>query len=112
MLQQTPDKGARIRTPDGGCLAVVLRTGFETSQGASHRITHKGMGLLVLFRGCGETSSNCCPLHHAGQLMRTILYSSERVTSNNLETGVFIAFLLVFAVSASAYVLYYGLQAS
>ena len=34
ILQHTGDKGARVRTPDGGCLAVVLRTGFETAQGA------------------------------------------------------------------------------
>ena len=33
ILQHTPDKAAKIKTPDGGCLAVVLRTGFETSQG-------------------------------------------------------------------------------
>eukprot|EP00891_Asterochloris_glomerata_P000411 jgi/Astpho2/411/Aster-03461 len=77
ILQHTGDKEARIRTPDGGCLAVVLRTGFETSQ---------------------------------GQLMRTILYSTERVTANNWETGLFILFLLFFAVAASAYVLHHGLK--
>ena len=33
VLQHTADKAAKIKTPDGGCLAVVLRTGFETSQG-------------------------------------------------------------------------------
>ena len=35
VLQHTEDRNASIRTPDGGCLAVVLRTGFETSQGNS-----------------------------------------------------------------------------
>ncbi|KAG1327854.1 putative Cation-transporting ATPase [Cocos nucifera] len=33
ILQHTPDKSFNLKTPDGGCLAVVLRTGFETSQG-------------------------------------------------------------------------------
>ena len=33
LLQHTGDKEAQIKTPDGACLAVVLRTGFETSQG-------------------------------------------------------------------------------
>lgn len=38
ILQHTgADKDARIRTPDNGCLAVVLRTGFDTSQGVSPR---------------------------------------------------------------------------
>lgn len=33
LLQHTGDKDAHIKTPDGACLAIVLRTGFETSQG-------------------------------------------------------------------------------
>ena len=64
------------KTPNGGMLCEVLRTGFSTTQ---------------------------------GDLMRTILHSTERMSANSSEAGLFILFLLNFAVAASGYVLYHGI---
>ena len=65
-------KSSGIKTPpDNGALAVVVKTGFETSQGS---------------------------------LVRTMIYSTERVSANNAEALLFILFLLVFAIAASWYV--------
>ena len=57
--------------PDKGAMAIVTKTGFETSQGS---------------------------------LVRTMIYSTERVSANNVEALLFILFLLIFAIAASWYV--------
>ncbi|KAJ5094361.1 hypothetical protein N7456_010222 [Penicillium angulare] len=57
--------------PDNGALGIVVKTGFETSQGS---------------------------------LVRTMIYSTERVSANNVEALLFILFLLIFAIAASWYV--------
>jgi len=63
--------------PDDGAMAIVVKTGFETSQGS---------------------------------LVRTMIYSTERVSANNAEALFFILFLLVFAIAASWYVWTEGVE--
>ena len=66
----TPASGV-TPPPDNGAMAVIVKTGFETSQGS---------------------------------LVRTMIYSTERVSANNAEALLFILFLLIFAIAASWYV--------
>ncbi|KAH0826496.1 hypothetical protein J3R83DRAFT_5501 [Lanmaoa asiatica] len=73
VLQASPtsQRQTSAGTRDGGCLGIVLRTGFGTAQ---------------------------------GQLVRKMIFSTERVSANNLESFLFIGFLLIFAMAASWYV--------
>ncbi|KAL2259537.1 hypothetical protein VTK26DRAFT_6761 [Humicola hyalothermophila] len=70
--EERPKVASGVPTPpDNGAMAIVTKTGFETSQGS---------------------------------LVRTMIYSTERVSANNAEALWFILFLLVFALAASWYV--------
>lgn len=70
--QEKPKLSSHVPTPpNNGAMAIVTKTGFETSQGS---------------------------------LVRTMIYSTERVSANNFEALLFILFLLIFAIAASWYV--------
>ncbi|KAJ3027019.1 UNVERIFIED_CONTAM: hypothetical protein HDU68_004637 [Siphonaria sp. JEL0065] len=78
ILQVTqPAEGSAMMSPDHGCIAYVLKTGFSTQQ---------------------------------GKLVRTIIYSTERITANNVESLFFILFLLAFAIAAAYYVWTEGIK--
>lgn len=80
----------------GGAVGYVLRTGFETSQ------VRPVVLLFVALHSVSHTTQ--------GKLLRTILFGTERMTANSREALAFIAVLLLFAVTASAYVLKVGLE--
>ena len=63
--------------PDNGAIAMVYKTGFNTTQ---------------------------------GELVRTMVFSSEPVSANSKEAFSFILFLLIFAISAAVYVWHVGSQ--
>lgn len=87
---------------DGAHKGAVLFSGTKVLQAGSagqvqSSITTPDSGCLgvVLRTGFGTAQ---------GQLVRTMIFSTERVSANNVESFLFIGFLLIFAIAASWYV--------
>ena len=69
---------------------------LQVSKGCAKLVPPDGGALGMVIRTGFSTEQ--------GKLVRTIIYSTERVTANNLEALLFILFLLIFAIIASWYV--------
>lgn len=74
----------------GGTKLLNSAAGEKTEGGIQ---TPDGGALGVVLRTGFETAQ--------GRLMRMILFSTERLTANTVETGLFICFLLIFALAAA-----------
>jgi manganese-transporting P-type ATPase len=88
--------------PDSTHKNVVLFSGTKVLQSGSGGSTpDDGCLGIVLRTGFGTAQ---------GELVRTMIFSTERVSANNLESFFFIGFLLIFAIAASWYVWVKGKQ--
>ncbi|KAG5184553.1 hypothetical protein JKP88DRAFT_354404 [Tribonema minus] len=89
-------------TPDEGCLAYVLRTGFSSSQGKLVRMIEgstETVRMDTMVRTDTMAKEDSCPTL---RLMP--------VRTDTRDTSLLLLLLLVFAVSASAYVLREGMK--
>lgn len=94
-------EGAENLDVDGAHKSAVLFSGTKVLQSgagiidASLQTPDNGCLGVVLRTGFGTAQ---------GQLVRTMIFSTERVSANNVESFLFIGFLLIFAIAASWYV--------
>ena len=85
----------------GGTKILQLTPPHDDIQASFEHSTKTGCYAYVLRTGFGTMQ---------GELVRTMMFSSERMSANNLESFVFIGFLLIFAIAAAGYVLHHGLN--
>ncbi|KAI8323143.1 hypothetical protein GQ54DRAFT_303580 [Martensiomyces pterosporus] len=76
----------------GGTKVLQVEAPAESSKIAT---PDGGCACYVLRTGFGTSQ---------GELVRTMIHSTERVSADNMESYLFICFLLIFAILASAYV--------
>ncbi|KAF8528348.1 endoplasmic reticulum Ca-transporting P-type ATPase [Hysterangium stoloniferum] len=86
---------------EGVTKGSVLFSGTKVLQASGVDTPDKGTLALVLRTGFGTAQ---------GQLVRTMIFSTDRVSANNFESFLFIGFLLIFAIAASWYVWVKGIE--